>query len=79
MDLSYEYLLSQTWSGCPDAWCNFIESFDDKDRLANDGVSTAIINKALKLYNGWYNDDDNHPFIRFDREEDATVFILRWS
>jgi hypothetical protein len=78
MKYKYDYGLSEQFGGCPPAWRNFINSFDDSD-LRGGEATLAAINRELKNFNGRYRGNDSDPSLQFITEEDVTVFILRWS
>ena len=64
-----------------DCWNNFINSLDEKEYYAKDEGQPVIdfLNENLKPWNGVILSKDHKSYIEFASEEDATMFVLRWS
>lgn len=59
---------------CPQYWLNFLESIPP----GRDAWTT--INNALMPYRArYYSESVKNAIVVFDREEDASWFVLRWS
>lgn len=66
-------------SGNLACWKNFINDLNTTCHSNGDLISYYdTINLQLKKYNA-FNPGNQFPYIEFGSEEDATMFVLRWS
>ena len=70
---SYYLPLPQYLDLCPRFYLNFVNSENDSD------YDSLVVRLIEFKANFVYDDKENFYGLRFDSEEDASYFILRWS
>jgi len=75
--MTYRYYLDSSLEFCSIPWQNLIRYLQNG---SDSGVDHSLIQQSLEPYYGTYIEVRNGgPCIDFNREEDASAFILRWS
>jgi hypothetical protein len=76
-----QFNLAPSLAKCPIYWQNFITDLQDRTNHFDRDVATPIIQRELRPYGARYHFAGPSPwgYIEFDREEQFTLFVLRWS